>query len=392
VPILPSSGTRIHELLRRLESTLAAERESAVARLTLLGPRTIPHIQDFLKKAKAPPRLAALEVLEGLGDVRALPCVLNLTEDASEGVALRAIEIAATFPEPRAADALRAVLSSGSPSRRQAAAKSLGHLHRLGLVEAVLPLLGLLLDQGEEDSLRLGVLESLSSLDRRTLLPALETLSTDRSSVLVRAARDLMVRLSGVKSAKPAARAAPAAEADIPTLLARLESARTSGAEVAAIVEALVKRRTPGLLPLLGRRIEALSTEGAASANESTARARARIHLTLGALGSRIALHDLREMLKTRPLYAARDLLAAADLVGDASLVPALAALAADEPRLVAAASTAFRAIARREKLRRTSRAVKALGPRHRAALESLWPPPGAGSGKASRDLNRKLR
>jgi hypothetical protein len=160
---------------------------------------------------------------------------------------------------------------------------------------------------------------------------------------------------------------------------------------VATIVETLVKRRSPALLPVLVRRLEALRAETTTRGIEATSRAKARLHLVLGALGSRLALHDLREMLKARPVYAARDLLAAVELVGDASFVEALAALAADEPRLVERTATAFRAIVGREKLRRTSRTVKALGPRRKAALELLWPEPAASS-RGSRERRRKLR
>jgi HEAT repeat protein len=392
VPILPSAGRRIQELLRPLESPAAAERESAVARLTLLGPRTIPHLEDFLGRAGPTGRLAAVDVLERLGEARGLGSLLLLTRDRDEAVARRAIEVAAAFPEPRAAEALRAALTSGSPLLRRAAVAALGRLHRVGLVEAVEPLLGVLLDQRGEEDLRLAALEALSSLEGRTLLPALQALTADASPAVVRAARGVMSRRSGTKSAAPREPSAPQ-EAALPALLTRLEAAHTSSAEVATIVEALVTQRSPALLPLLGRRLEALSARAGDRGDEAAARSKARVHLALGALGSRIALHDLREMLKARPLYAALDLFAAVDLVGDASLVPALAALAAEEPRLAEATTVAFRSVARREKLRRTSRVVKALPPTHREALERLWPPPQrATSVGASRDRNRKLR
>jgi HEAT repeat protein len=387
VPILPSAGRRIQELLRLLESARAPERESAVARLTLLGPRTIAHLEGFLGDAKVTGRLAALELLERQGEPRGLACVLALTRDPHEDVARRAIEVATTFPEPRTAEALRFVLKSGSPPRRRAAVLGLGKLHGLGLVEAVEPLLRLVLDTDEEEVLRLDALESLSSLDRRALLPALQTLATDRSPAVARAAAGLSGRISGVKRAESVS----VTGADISTLLAALVSPRTSPAKVSAVVDALVKRRSPALLALLGRRLEALEAAADPGA-EMTARSKARLHRALGALGSRLALHDLRQMLKARPLHAARDLLAAAGLVGDASLVPVLAALAADEPRLVESAATALQAIAHRERLRRTSRVVRALGPEHKAALLALWPPQRSASAGASRDRKRKLR
>ena len=384
--ILPSAGKRIQELLRRTESAVPAERESAVAQLTLLGPRTIPQVRDFLGKAQATGRLAALEVLERLGETRGLDAVLPLTTDAHEEVAVRAIQVAAGFKEARSVAALRAILSSGSSTRRRAAVKGLGQLHRLGLVEAVEPLLRVLLDQSEEEALRLDALESLSSLARRTLLPALRPLAKDQSPALVRAAAALVREAARANSAEPLS----AAPADIPTLLARLTATRTSSAEVTAILAALVKQRSPALLPLLARRLEAMSAEGPKA--EPTARAKARLHLALGALGSRIALHDLRDMLKARPLYAARDLLAAAEVVGDASLVPAIAALAADEPRLGPAAATAFRAIAGREHLRRTSRVIQGLREEHKTSLMTLWSYGRAPSPGASRARNRRLR
>ena len=323
-------------------------------------------------------------MLERLGEARGLDAALPLTTDTHEEVAVRAIQVAAGFKDPRSVAALRAALSSGSSTRRRAAVKGLGQLHGLGVVEAVEPLLAVLLDSGDEEALRLDALDSLSSLDRRTLLPALRRLAKDPSPTLVRAA----AALAGDASR---ATAHPSFEPASPsTLLARLTAPGTASAEVTAILESLVRQRSPTLLPLLARRLETVSAEHKEA--ETAARAKARLHLALAALGSRIALHDLRDMLKARPLHAARDLLAAAELVGDASLVPAIAGLAADEPRLAEATATAFRAIAGRLKLRRTSRVIQGLRGEHQAALLALWPYERTPSRGASRARNRKLR
>ncbi|HEY6553011.1 MAG TPA: HEAT repeat domain-containing protein, partial [Vicinamibacteria bacterium] len=369
MPILPSDRKRIQELLARLESAAAAERESAVARLTLLGERVVPHLLSFLATASPTVRLAGVEVLERVGGPSSLGGLLPLTADPSEDVARRAIEATSASADPRAAEALRAVLSSGSAPRRQAAVQGLAQLHRRGVVEAVEPLLGLLLDGDEEETLRLEALASLSSLDRRSLLPALQTLAKDRSLAIAEAAGALVSRRAGARSTE---HRLPDRAVQLSRELSRLTAPGTSPAEVQAIVATLVSRRSPALLPLLRRRLEALSAPAAPSDAESTARAKARIHLALGALGSRIALHDLREMLRARPPYAAHDLLAATDLVGDTSFVPALAALAADEPGLAAAAAPVLQAIVRRESLRRTSRVVTGLPPAHKTALEAL--------------------
>jgi hypothetical protein len=90
-------------------------------------------------------------------------------------------------------------------------------------------------------------------------------------------------------------------------------------------------------------------------------------------MGSRIALYDLREMLEARPLLAAPSLLKAAAAVGDGSFLPTLAALACAEPDLLDDCRSAFRAVAGRENLRRSSKALKAVRPEHREGLARLW-------------------
>ena len=98
--------------------------------------------------------------------------------------------------------------------------------------------------------------------------------------------------------------------------------------------------------------------------------AKARIHLELAGIGSRIALYDLREMLSARPVRAAPTLLEAASRIGDATLVPALAA---DEAATADLCAAALASIVRREGLRRSSRVVKSVRREHQAALDRLW-------------------
>jgi hypothetical protein len=356
--------------------------------LTLLGPRTLPHLPEFLVEASAGGRLAGLDLLERLGETRGLPAVLGLMTSDDDEVAVRAFEVAAAFPEPRTARAVRAALAGALSPRRAAAARTLGRLHRQGVVEAVEPLLDLALDAQEDEAIRLEALDALSSLDERALRPALLALAKDRNPALAQAAALLGARRARGGTPKAAPEAASAA--GVPTLLARLVSPRTSATEAESVVKALVEQRSPALIALLRLRLGEI---GAAAATRATAQARARIHLALAALGSRIALHDLRELLKARPVHAAQDLLAAAGRVGDASLVPALAALAADEPLLAAAATPAFQAIVEREGLRRTSRVIVGLRPAHRVALNALWAAPQRGASTGERRLRkRRLR
>jgi hypothetical protein len=146
-------------------------------------------------------------------------------------------------------------------------------------------------------------------------------------------------------------------------------------------IDRLVEDGGPASITALHALLEHLprADEKAAQAPEVT-EIRGRIHRALAALGSRIAVYDLRESLAVRPAPAPSLLLGAAQAVGDASLVPALAALGAEEPSLQDACVSALAAIVGRERLRRTSAAVKSVRPAHRAILDHLWRGRGRGA------------
>ena len=124
-------------------------------------------------------------------------------------------------------------------------------------------------------------------------------------------------------------------------------------------------------IPELVRALEGLGPLRGASA--ASLRARAALHEALAALDSRVALYDLREALEARPRAVLPALLRAAARIGDASVVPALARAVAEETALLDACAEALAAIVEREKLRKTSAAVKAVRPEHRTAFSLLW-------------------
>ena len=126
MPIVPSRARRVHTLVRQLASERAADRDSAVAQLTLLGSRAVQPLLASLEGAPTPARMASLDVLERLDDRRALPAILTLTVDPNRRVAARAIDLAGGRPDPRSSSALAAVLARGTPSRQRAAAVALG--------------------------------------------------------------------------------------------------------------------------------------------------------------------------------------------------------------------------------------------------------------------------
>jgi HEAT repeat protein len=399
VPIVPSRAGRIQELLRRLASPSAADRDAAVAGLTLLGSRVLEPLGAFLVDAPSPSRLAALEVLEALGDRRALPQIVALAEGGDERVAGRAVELLGGRPDDRAASVLARLLRSGpTTARRRAAATALVRLVGAGATEGLDPLVELLLDEGATPSLRLAVLNGLADLEpplaAPTLRPLLERLASSptaavsvRAGVALRAARRRAGHGGGVDAvldrfldpqvpetdAKALAAGLPETDAGVTTRLIAALDATTDARVVARVASLLGARGGAASIPPLLAALERLGRPRAGRGDATSARARAEIHRALASLDSRAALHDLREAIEGRARGAMPGLLEAAARIGDASVVPALARAAFEEPGLLDGCATAFGAIVRRESLRRTSASLKAVRPLHRPTLDVLW-------------------
>jgi HEAT repeat protein len=400
MPIVPSRSGRIQDLLGRLASGSPAERDSAVAGLTLLGSRVIEPLRAILPTAKPAARLAALEVLDRIDDRAALAPLLDLVRDEDEAVALRAMEAVGGRPDPRASNVLARVLAGPSTrSRRRGAALALARLQAAGLVEALDPLVDRVVDEGEEEPLRLAVLEALATLDPplapSTLRPLLRRLAGSSAHALAARSAALSRRISaGARGpAVPLLEGLlspheTAADTDrlaralsrpgavpLESLHEAMEAAGGAPA-ISALASALATVGTPASIPSLHgalARLGPVRARTARPADASSLRARVAVHRALCALGSRVALYDLREAIEARPARAIADLLDVAARIGDATLVPSLARVASEDPALRALCGEAFAAIARREKLRRTSAALKAVRAGHRAALEGFF-------------------
>jgi hypothetical protein len=364
VPIVPSRSGRIQQLVGRLASHAAAERDSAVAGLRLLGARVLEPLGSFLADAGPAGRLAALEVLEGIEDRAALPGILDLVRDEDNEVARRAIEAAGGRSDRRAVPALAAILTGkASASRRRDAARALARLQAAGAVEALDPLAARLLDEREDSGLRIAILDALQALDPplapATLRPLLKSLATSSEP-------DLAGRVAPSRPGRPER---------VPTsgrLVERLVEPGSSPEAAARTIAAIARRGAPAI-PDLARALEGLGPLRSRQADAGSLRARAALHEALAALDSRVALYDLREALAARPRAVMPALLRAASRVGDASVVPALARAVAEETALLDPCAGALAAIVARENLRKTGPALKAVRPEHRAAFSLLW-------------------
>jgi hypothetical protein len=419
MPIVPSRTRQIQTLVTRLSSSDEVQRESAAARLVLLGERAVEPLLAALA-APGAQRVHVIGVLETLRARRVLPHLIALFGDADRAVARRAIEACAAFSEPAAVEALESALASPLAALRRAAAGSLVALHGSGFVEAMDPLLDSLLDEDEDDDVRVVALQVLASLDASGLRAILDRLRRSRSTAVKRraaeleratamtadSARSLAIDVrrflegpaAGTESAmavlvphgsraaellaealvrQPAAgdqalrigRALRRFPVEVVDVLHRALNGTDAPLPVRILAETLAHFRSPASIPILHRALERLGRGG----DPAVAEAKARIHLALATLGSRIALYDLRDMLEARPPRAALTLIQAASEIGDASLVPALAALATTEPDLYEPCASAFATIARRERLRRAHKALARVRAAHQPTLARFW-------------------
>ena len=137
-------------LISQLASDSAVVRETAVARLAVVGARAVDRLVEFARSA-APPRAraAALTALERIGDRRALTAALPLTSDSDVDVALAAIAVAGAFVrDPHG-------------------------------VAAVDGLTALAVDASRPPSIRAAAVDALKTLGPSTIKPLVERLSDD---------------------------------------------------------------------------------------------------------------------------------------------------------------------------------------------------------------------
>lgn len=277
-------------------------------------------------------REAAVARLTLLGE-RAVPALAAAAESSDPIVRLGAIDALDRIGSRRGLDTLRRTLGDGDLRVASLAVLALGRLHDDGAQDAFEPLVRLLVDERAREELRLHALDSLRGLPERELRPLVARLAQTRRPRLRRAVG----------------------------LLAHGGEPRETEDE-----------RAVRTIPALHREIQQLGS-GTRRTTAATAQAKARIHVALARLESRIALYDLREMIEGRPVRAAGDLLEAASLIGDKSILRAVVDLAHDEAGLLEPCAKAFGRIVERERITRRSALLRAMDPGRRATAEKLW-------------------
>jgi HEAT repeat protein len=190
VSIRVSSARQIAALLDDLGAATDTTRETAIARLTVIGGRAVERLITLSQSnTSSSARVGALRALEAIGDPRALAPALRALADSDAAIAIAAIGVARRFLKG----------ASG--------------------VKAVDRLTAVALDRARADDVRVAALRALRALDASTLKPLLKSLADDpvvEASARPAAARGaempLAELLTGVETARdrqrPAARAA----------------------------------------------------------------------------------------------------------------------------------------------------------------------------------------
>ncbi|MDQ3347085.1 MAG: hypothetical protein M3545_03880 [Acidobacteriota bacterium] len=332
--IKASAAAEIRQLIEALAGSDEVRRETAVARLSVIGPRAVDRL------------IAAY----GTATTRELKVAV-----------LRALDVAR---DPRAVAVAREAIADG------------GDVALAGVA-----VLATLLD-GDTASVRAGVLEILvaTSLDktaaRRVRLAsfqAIEHLPKIGQQMAAALQSDPDEALSAGAHAAPGERAAAdavwqdALEGRLPDNPALLRDVARTRAPVAPL-GALQK-----MIELVRVREGSI---GAGPRRDEWRGARGALHQTLALRGSRVAVYDLRETIEEARGPLPVSFLAALHVVGDESCVESLAGAyartPADEARWRHQLGAAFRAIARREKITRRHAAFKRVAARWPDAAREL--------------------
>ncbi|MBI2833362.1 MAG: hypothetical protein HYX76_02925 [Acidobacteria bacterium] len=323
--IKASSAQEIRRLIAALSSSSLIERESAIARLAIIGARAVDQLTGIaMCGAPAEVRIAGLRALEGIPDARRIEAAARAAEESHPGISAAAI----------------AVLRAHLRSKSRTAAIALDRLATLAL------------DSARPEPVRIAAIEALGDVPTAIIAPLLAELGDDVS---------------------PAVRQRAKATGSVPETPSELTSAPLRLEDDPAATRALLRAAQGASLTELHRLLADVrareESEPAGARRAEWRVARGMIHQALADRGSRIALYDLREALEHSRDPLPVGFLSAVAKIGDGSCLEPLAAsyvVARQEKRDWWAHHLAdtFRTIATREGLTRRHAVVKRIAGR----------------------------
>jgi hypothetical protein len=346
VVIRPSASSEIQQLVADLRDDgpeADVRRETAIARLRVIGPRAVGRILSALTGKPAPSpggRVAMLRALDGQPDARIVGVVLDALDDEAADV------------------------------QRAAAGTARGLLDGPRGAQVLDRLAGIALDHGRHPRVRAAATAALGGLPANTTSPVLTRLREDPDPAVRDAAA---AGPTAVTADDPQAALEAAADGRLPAdpqLLMYLVGDAAAAAPVSVLHRLVTALREAEAAP-------GDSARGNHRASEWRA-VRGAVHAALARRESRVALYDLRETIESAAEALPREYLDAAALAGDAECLEAIghayARAAARAPQTAWRASlrAAAHAIVAREKLTRRHAVVKRLKGRFGEQIEEL--------------------
>jgi hypothetical protein len=253
----------VDRLVEQIREGSPVEREAAVARLRVIGPRAVDRLASIVRSGSDVARAAALKALEGINDPRARDIALDSLTAETPAVAAAAIGALRQWlaADPAVLDAVTAIA----------------------------------LDKRRKSALRLAALDVLSELPRATIQPVLQQVGGDDPSLAARAEGQ------------------PEAILDHPGGVKEWLLLRGEQAPLSELHDAIVRIRGRERQEPSGRRRQEWET------------VRAAAHFLLARRKSRVALYDLRETIEAAQGAIPLDFLNAVALIGDGSCLEPLA-------------------------------------------------------------------
>lgn len=337
------------EVARLVDEALGDDRvgaEAAVARLAIAGARAVDRVIGAFEGATPRQQATLLQVLERIGEPRALPVAEGLLDSPDDRLAAAAV------------GALRPLLQA---ERSDVADRAVAAVTRVAL------------DPTRPDAVRAAALDALHDLGAEPMQAVALALEHDPS----RAVRRLAGWTSPVDADRAAASSGPVAQPAAAAELRQaaqdatldLETWATGGLPDDPELVRTAAAEAVVTVPLgdLHRLVVAVRDRETATRDELRRKewmaARGALHQALAARGSRVALYDLRETLERPGAHLPISMVTALSAIGDAScLEPLAAAIAASHDAWEREQlSRTFGEIRRRERLTRRHAVIRRI-------------------------------
>ena len=440
---LRSRATEIPELVKRLGSSRQNLVDAARARLSIIGARAVEALIEANEGDNNRIRAHAMPLLALIQDPRGREPLMAMLLDRDARMREIAARCLARFPSTDSAAALERLLDKESMREvRVAVVHALVEQYASGHERAIRRVLAILLDGTEDSRLRLAafaLLPMLRSAHRRGILRRLKQDPVpeiaERASTLDEAGepqasretaslkglvRDLASEDYAVWN-EAVHRLASRGAASVEVLIAEMERrahdpeyctragmalkalgprrARALGDALDRVEEPLPlqvlvdvtgalgdKSLIYRLKDLIDRMAQREAVPAQSNGFDPMQRVRAKAHLELARVGSRVAIQDLRQALANPDQRLEIEILAAVELIGKRDEISDLLRAYAREDRFMRdRIASVVRTIMRRERIRRNSAVRQALGPEQKRTLEAILTPVGSRPSKSTR-------